>query len=162
MQELKETMNNIFNDDFQDFLKSFNKNEVNYILVGGYSVIVYGYSRTTGDMDLWVEKSKENYEKIVNAFYDFGMSLFDMTEVEFLKENLDVFTFGRTPVRIDILTALKGLEFNQAFNESEIHQLDYIPVRVIHYEDLIKSKKAVARFKDLDDIEQLERNKPKK
>ncbi|HNY55253.1 MAG TPA: nucleotidyltransferase [Chitinophagales bacterium] len=149
-------MNNIFNDDFQDFLKAFNKNEVNYILVGGYSVIVYGYSRTTGDMDLWVEKTRENYAKIVKSFSDFGMSLFDMTESEFLKDNLDVFTFGRTPVRIDILTALKGLEFNTAYQKSEIHHLDQIPIRVIHFEHLIASKKAAGRFKDLDDIEQLE------
>lgn len=151
-------MNNIFNEDFQDFLKSFNKNGVKYILVGGYSVIVHGYSRTTGDMDLWVEKSKENYNKIVHAFYNFGMSLFDMNEENFLENNLDVFTFGRDPVRIDILTELKGVKFSNAFANSEIHLLDEIPVRVIHFKDLIQSKKAAGRHKDLDDIEQLEAN----
>jgi len=57
-------MGNIFNDDFRDFLKSLNNNKVNYILVGGYSVILHGYSRTTGDMDIWVERTKENYIKI--------------------------------------------------------------------------------------------------
>jgi|JI6StandDraft_1071083.scaffolds.fasta_scaffold409029_1 hypothetical protein len=151
-------MNNIFNEDFQDFLKSFNKNAVKYVLVGGYSVIIHGYSRTTGDMDLLVEKSKENYLRIVEAFYDFGMSIFDMTEDNFLTNKLDVFTFGRDPVRIDILTTLKGLDFLTVYTNSEIHQLDEIPVRVIHYKHLIESKKAVGRYKDLDDIEQLEKN----
>lgn len=152
-------MNNVFNEDFQDFLKAFNKNEVKYLLVGGYSVIIYGYSRTTGDLVLWVEKSKENYNRIASSFYDFGMSVFDMTEISFLSDESDVFSFGRIPVRIDILNALKGVEFSEAFEKSQIHILDSIPVRVIHYNHLILSKKAAGSFKDLDDIEQLENNK---
>ena len=59
-------MSNIFNDDFQDFLQAFNKREVKYLLIGGYSVILHGYSRTTGDMDLWVEKRKRITEKLSN------------------------------------------------------------------------------------------------
>lgn len=61
-------MGNIFNSDFRDFIMALNKNAVKYILVGGYSVILHGYSRTTGDMDIWVERSDENYSKIVKAF----------------------------------------------------------------------------------------------
>ena len=88
-------MANIFNDDFQDFLKSLNEYNVEYILVGGYSVILHGYSRTTGDMDIWVKKTKENYLKIGKAFRRFGMPLFDMTESNFLSNPaFDVFTFG--------------------------------------------------------------------
>ena len=95
-------MANIFNDDFQDFLKALNEFHVEYILVGGYSVILHGYSRTTGDMDIWVKKTKENYLKIGRAFRRFGMPLFDMTESNFLSNPaLDVFTFGRVPVSID-------------------------------------------------------------
>lgn len=149
-------MNNIFNEDFQDFIRSFNENDVKYILVGGYSVIIYGYSRTTGDMDLWVEKSEENYIKIKNAFLDFGMSMFDMSKENFQSNTLDVFSFGKSPVRIDILTALKGLNFVESFKIAEFHQIDEIPVRVIHYNHLIESKKAAGRNKDLDDVEQLE------
>jgi len=68
-------MANIFNDDFQDFLKALNEYQVEYILVGGYSVILHGYSRTTGDLDIWVKKTKENYIKIALAFRRFGMPL---------------------------------------------------------------------------------------
>ena len=92
-------MGNIFNEDFRVFIKCFNNNRVKYILIGGYSVILHGYSRTTGDMDIWVERTPENYLKIKRAFLHFGMPLFDMTEKVFLKnEALDVFTFWQTSV----------------------------------------------------------------
>lgn len=73
-------MANIFNEDFKDFLTALNEQRVRYILVGGFSVILHGYSRTTGDMDIWVERTTENYQKLKRAFDQFGMPVFDMTE----------------------------------------------------------------------------------
>src|ERR1700693_3916562 len=97
-------MGNIFNDDFRDFIDCFNKSNVKYILVGGYSVILHGYSRTTGDMDIWVERTRENYENIKIAFSHFGMPVFDMTADAFLNNSdWDVFTFGKPPSSIDIM-----------------------------------------------------------
>mgnify|MGYP007026490849 CR=1 FL=1 len=97
-------MFNVFNKDFKDFIDALNQNEVRYILVGGYAVILHGYSRTTGDMDIWVEPNSANYQKLLKAFQLFGMSVFDMTEDRFLQtEDNDVFTFGRPPVSIDII-----------------------------------------------------------
>ena len=88
-------MGNIFNDDFRDFIRQLNNHEVRYILVGGYSVILHGYSRTTGDMDIWVDRTPENYKKIKGAFFDFGMPVFDMTEENFLNNpEMEVFSFG--------------------------------------------------------------------
>ena len=75
---------NIFNQDFQNFINAFNENGVEYILIGGYSVILHGYSRTTGDMDIWVMPNQENYQKIVKAFKDFQMPVFDMSLKSFL------------------------------------------------------------------------------
>jgi predicted nucleotidyltransferase len=150
-------MGNIFNDDFQDFLKSFNECEVEYILVGGYSVILHGYSRTTGDMDIWVRKTKENYQRITRAFAQFGMPLFDMTEKNFLSNPaFDVFTFGRVPVSIDLITKLKGLEFEDAYVNAVDHLVEGLKIRLIHYQDLIKAKKAAGRPRDINDIENLE------
>lgn len=71
---------NIFNVDFQDFIASLNTCGVAYILVGGYSVILHGYSRTTGDMDIWVQNTTENYMRLKEAFDRFGMSVFDMNQ----------------------------------------------------------------------------------
>lgn len=72
-------MANLFNVDFQDFLRALRQHEVRYVLVGGYSVILHGYSRTTGDLDVWVEKSAANYGRLEKSFYSFGMPVFDMT-----------------------------------------------------------------------------------
>src|SRR5882757_8329870 len=105
-------MGNIFSEDFRDFLSALNKQEVRYLLVGGFAVILHGYSRTTGDMDIWVERTPENYLRIKKAFLQFGMPVFDMTENNFLSHpNWDVFTFGIPPVAIDLMVKVKGLEF---------------------------------------------------
>lgn len=89
-------MGNIFNSDFQEFLLALNKNEVSYVLVGGYSVIYHGFPRTTGDIDIFVEVSKNNYDKLVQAFEQFQLPLFDMTEESFLHQaHINVYTFGR-------------------------------------------------------------------
>lgn len=149
-------MGNIFNEDFKDFISALNNNEVEYVLVGGYSVILHGYSRTTGDLDIWVNKGKENYFRLVKAFKEFKMPVFDMTEDNFLKNpELNVFTFGRPPSGIDIMTDVKGLNFDETFKASQIVEIENLKVRLIHLNQLLQAKKAAGRHKDLDDIENL-------
>lgn len=150
-------MRNIFNEDFKEFIHCFNEAKVDYILVGGYATIIHGYNRTTGDLDIWVHPSKENYRKIVRAFGLFSMPLFDMTEEKFLdNQEIDVFTFGRPPVCIDIMTKVKGLDFKEVFLNAESREIEEgLIAKVIHLNDLIKAKKASNRPKDQDDIEHL-------
>jgi hypothetical protein len=149
-------MGNIFNEDFQDFIQALHLFEVEYVLVGGYSVILHGYSRTTGDMEIWVNKTETNYRKIQKAFLHFGMGMFDMTLENFLyNENFDVFTFGRPPVSIDIMTSVKGLKFEDTFREAIITEVEGTTLRLIHYNHLILAKKASNRPKDQDDLENL-------
>jgi predicted nucleotidyltransferase len=149
-------MGSIFNDDFRDFIRALNDNQVEYILVGGYAVILHGYRRVTGDMDVWVNRTKENYLKLTRAFGDFGLPLFDMTESNFLNlDEADVFSFGRPPVGIDILTNLKGVDFKEAYALSQIFIDGDLEVRYLHLNNLIAAKKAAGRHKDLDDIEKL-------
>lgn len=151
-------MADVFNPDFRDFISALNKEQVEYILIGGYAVVLHGYSRTTGDMDVWVRPTSENYQKLVKAFTRFGMPVFDMTEQKFLAtDQYDVFSFGVPPVAIDILTAPKGLEFTSAHKNSSIYSFENLSVRVIQYADLITAKKAAGRNRDLNDIEQLEK-----
>jgi hypothetical protein len=146
-------MANIFNDDFQDFINCLEKSKVKYILVGGYSVVLHGYPRTTGDLDIWVEKSASNYNLLTIAFYDFGMPIMDQ-EI-FLSNEVDVFTYGRPPQAIDLMTECKGLLFENAYENSNIITVDSIKVRLIHYNDLITAKKSAGRHKDLNDLEHL-------
>lgn len=149
-------MANTLNQDFSDFIIALNKNGVEYMLVGGYAVIYHGYNRTTGDLDIWVNATTENYHRLKKAFAEFGMSLFDMTADKFLAtEQYDVFTFGRPPVCIEILTAVKGLIFTDAFAHAALQNFDGIPVRMIDLRDLITAKKAANRNKDKDDLEHL-------
>jgi len=150
-------MANIFHPDFQDFIRALNKFEVDYILLGGYAVILHGYNRTTGDMDIWVRKTKINYDKLVPAFEAFGMPVFDMTEDNFINNSdIDVFTFGISPVSIDLMTEAKGLDFEEAFQKATLHQLEEgLTVRVIHINHLLQTKAAAGRLKDMDDIEHL-------
>jgi len=150
-------MANIFHEDFRDFLNALNEAEVRYILVGGYSVVLHGYSRTTGDMDLWVERTSENYKRIIKAFQIFGMPLFDMTESNFLSHPIwDVFTFGTPPVAIDIMVKIEGLNFEDVFQKAVYFEDDDLKIRTINRNDLIVAKKIAGRAKDINDLENLE------
>ncbi|RFZ95700.1 hypothetical protein D0C36_09340 [Mucilaginibacter conchicola] len=149
-------MGNIFNEDFREFIDALNKCDVRYILVGGYSVILHGRSRTTGDMDIWVDRTTENYKQLNRAFSSFGMPVFDMTADKFLNDSkTDVFTFGRPPVAIDIMLDVLGLNFSECFDKAIFFEDDGLEVRTIHINDLITAKKASGRHKDLDDLEHL-------
>lgn len=151
-------MADIFQEDFRDFLKSLSDHKVKYILVGGMAVILHGHARVTGDMDIWVECKLENYERLVKAFHQFGMPIFDMTAERFLNnKEQDVFSFGRNPVGIDIMTAVKGLDFDDTYQLSTIYEDDGLPIRMIHINHLIQAKRAAGRLKDLDDINQLQK-----
>jgi hypothetical protein len=150
-------MANIFHEDFKDFLNALNKAEVRYILVGGYSVVLHGYSRTTGDMNIWMERTSVNYERIIKAFQIFGMPLFDMTESNFLSHPIwDVFTFGTPPVAIDIMVKIKGLNFENVFQKAVYFEDDDLKIRTINRNDLIAAKKIAGRAKDINDLENLE------
>ena len=149
-------MGSIFNDDFRDFITALNNNQVEYLLVGGYAVIIHGYRRTTGDLDIWINPTKENYLNLVKACQEFGLPILDMTEENFLHNDaIDVFTYGRPPVSIDIMKSVKGCNFNDAYKVSKEYLEDKLCVRYIHLNTLLEAKKASGRFKDLDDIEKL-------
>lgn len=149
-------MADIFQDDFQDFIKALNDQEVKYILVGGFAVILHGHARVTGDMDIWVERTEVNYHKLLEAFKQFHMPVFDMTKDNFLHhENWDVFKYGRKPVAIDIMTKVKGLDFKECYDLSTEFEVDDLKIRTLHINHLIEAKKKSGRLKDLDDIQQL-------
>lgn len=150
-------MGNIFNQDFQEFILSLNEAEVDYLLIGGYAVILYGYYRTTGDLDIWINPTKDNYTRMIAAFNKFGLPQDVISIDDFLdKENNEVFTFGRPPVSIDILTKVKGLEFNKAMQNSIVNESEGFPIKLISYKELIKAKKASNRHRDINDIAHLE------
>ncbi|MFP5039729.1 DUF6036 family nucleotidyltransferase [Parasediminibacterium sp. JCM 36343] len=149
-------MGDIFNNDFRDFIDALNNHQVEYILVGGYAVILHGYIRSTADMDVWVNKTPSNYEKLKRAYKEFGAPIF--SKEDFLGDTYDVWAIGVAPNRIDIMNAVKGVLFEEAFNKCQIFHQGATAVRYIHLNHLLKAKEAAGRFKDKADIEQLTRN----
>jgi hypothetical protein len=153
---MREIEANLLNEDFVDFLKSLNQCAVEAILVGGYAVILHGYHRTTGDIDIWVNPTEANYQRLQNAFADFGLPLDAISLSDFLStDQQDVFTFGRPPVAIDLLTKVSGLEFDEAYHSSESIVVDGAPTRLLSVQSLRKAKIAAGRHRDLDDLEHL-------
>jgi len=150
-------MNVELDKDLMDFLKALNNAEVRYLVVGGVSVIIHGYARTTMDLDIWVDRTAENYQRILAAFSEFGMPTFGMTEDVFLNDdNMDVFTFGRPPVCIDLMNKVKGLVFGDSYLSALDTNLGDCRIKVVSKSDLVKAKLAAGRHKDLDDVEHLE------
>ena len=140
----------------QEFLLALNKSKVKYVLVGGYSVIYHGFPRTTGDLDIFVEVSPENYHCLKNAFELFNMPLFDMTEENFLNnKNMTVFSFGRAPVSIEILKEISGIGFADVYAKAIDAVMEDISLKIINLFDLKRNKKASGRAKDINDLENL-------
>lgn len=149
-------MSNIFNDDFRDFIAALNNHDVEYLLVGGYAVILHGYRRSTGDMDVWVNVTAENHKKLIKAYLDFGLPTMDISEENFLRnDEMEVFTYGLPPVCIEVLKKVKGCHFDDAYEMSKLYYEEELQIRFIHINTLIEAKKASGRYKDLDDIEKL-------
>lgn len=148
---------NIFFDDHRDILKLLVKHGVDFMLVGGYAVIYYGYERTTGDLDIWIKPAPENISKIVDALQDFGIEaegLHLIRRIDLSKPQ--VFFVGEEPGRVDFLTMINGLTYAEASQSAEKYLLENVPVPIIQYHDLIKSK-TTGRAKDKADIEELQR-----
>ena len=140
--------------DFKEFLKSLNSNSVEYLLIGGYAVGIYGHIRATNDLDLWVNVSSENAARINRAIRQFGFAEATLTPDLFLARN-NVVRMGVPPVRIEILTSISGVEFDACYAEKGEIQIEDILVPVISLAHLRQNKAASGRAKDLADLESL-------
>ncbi|RLA40576.1 MAG: hypothetical protein DRR42_25710 [Gammaproteobacteria bacterium] len=145
----------MINRDFKEFIELLNKNDVKYLVVGGYALAFHGHPRFTKDIDFWVWVDKKNAEKIMKTLRDFGFSSLDIKEEDFLKPDY-VVQLGQPPARIDLLTSVTGLEFEECY-ASRVHvELQDIEIDFIDLENFKKNKKAVGRHQDLADLENLE------
>jgi len=140
--------------DFKDFLKLLNSHQVNYLLVGGYAVGYYGYPRATADMDIWIEISKSNAEKLEKVLREFQMSQEAISKELFLKKDT-IIRMGMPPVRLEIITDASGISFSDCYSRKQVMEIDGIPVNFISLQDLKTNKKAAGRYKDLEDLEHL-------
>ena len=136
--------------DFKEFLRLLASHEVEYLLIGGYAVGYYGYPRSTQDMDIWIAVSPQNAARMVAALREFGFGTPDL----FLARDRIV-RMGIPPMRIEVMTTISGVRFEDCFAERVVDNIDGVAVNLINLSHLKVNKKASGRHKDLDDLENL-------
>lgn len=140
--------------DFRDLLELFNRHQVEFMLVGGYALAFHGVPRYTGDMDVFVRVSAKNAMRIMAALNEFGFGSAGLATEDFLKENM-VVQLGVPPVRVDIVTSLTGISWEEAYSNKVQGKYGNVPVFYIGRQEFISNKKATGRHKDLADLEAL-------
>ncbi|HSR66707.1 MAG TPA: hypothetical protein VLU25_02105 [Acidobacteriota bacterium] len=144
------------NSDLREFIKLLNSRKIRYLVVGGHAVAFHGYPRFTADIDFLIKPSPENAGLVAEAIKDFGFgdqpSLRDQ-----LTQSGKILQLGRQPNRIDLITSISGLDFDEAWEDSVAGELDGLPVRFPSRDSLLRNKRASGRAKDLADVEELER-----
>lgn len=142
--------------DFKELLESLNANSVRYLLIGGYAVGIYGYSRSTNNIDIFVSNDHENVSNLLRALADFGVADPSLSE-EVLAEERSMIEMGIEPMKIQILNFADGLSFEDSYARKNSVAIEDIVVDTVGKEDLIKNKIASGRYKDLADVERLEK-----
>lgn len=145
------------NSDFRDLLSEFNARGVEYLVVGAYALAAHGHVRATGDLDIWVRPDAANAKRVMAALAAFGAPLHDLTEGDLSRTGV-VFQIGVAPVRIDVLTGIDGVTFDDAWRERFTARYVDQTVPVLSVGLLIANKRAVGRAQDMADVEWLERN----
>lgn len=140
--------------DFKEFLNLLKSRGVRYLLIGGYAVGYHGYPRATGDMDIWVAVSPGNADRAVETCREFGFSTPDLVPDLFLREQ-SIVRMGIPPARIEILTTISGVSFEECYERRVDVTLDGVEVSVIGLADLKVNKQASGRYKDLMDLDHL-------
>jgi len=145
----------LINPDFKDMLRALSAAKVDFLLVGAYAVAAHGHPRATGDLDLWVRPDAETAPKVYGVLAEFGAPLDDLTIEDLARPGI-VFQIGVEPSRIDILTAISGVEFQHAWKNRMSVEIDSMQLCVIGRADLIVNKRACGRPKDIADAEALD------
>ena len=140
--------------DFADFLKLLDSHRVEFLLIGGYAVGLHGYPRGTADLDVWVSMKPDNASRLVDALREFGFAMPKLTPALFLEEDKLV-RMGVPPLRIDILTSIPGVNFEESFGRRKIVSVGDLEIPVISLEDLKTNKRATGRRQDLTDVDHL-------
>ena len=144
----------MFSQDFREFIESLIKNNAEYLIVGGYAVGIHGHPRYTGDLDIWLNPTPENAERLLQSVNEFGFSSFQLATKDFITPG-NIIQLGYPPLRIDLLTEIDGVTFSGCFQNRKEVIIDGLTINFIGYEDLLKNKKQSGRLRDIDDINHL-------
>jgi len=144
-------------DDLRELLELLNARNVEYVVVGGYAVAYHGYPRYTGDIDVFVRRSPENATRILGALGDFGFGDVGLTAEDFTEPD-SVVQLGRPPLRVDLLTSISAVTFDQAWGNHIRADLGGVRAPIIGLAELLQNKRASGRAKDEADVAELERD----
>ena len=142
------------NRDFKEFLELFTENGVEYLIIGGYALAFHGVPRFTGDIDIFINRSRENANRILECLDEFGFAQIGLQLADFTEAD-QVVELGYPPVRIDIITSIDGVTWEDAWNNRVQAAYGDVPVQFISREDFIKNKLATGKKQDLADLEAL-------
>jgi len=144
------------NPDFRDLLAEFNAHGVEFLVVGAHALAAHGHVRATKDLDVWVRPEPDNAKRVMQALLAFGAPLHDLTVSDLSSPGI-FFQIGIAPIRIDILTTIEGVAFDDAWPRRVHTRFAGEPVSVLSLEDLIKNKMKAGRTQDLADVEWLQK-----
>jgi len=140
--------------DFRELLNLFEKHKIRYLIVGGYAVMKYSEPRFTKDLDIFIAIDQENAKAVFTALKEFGAPLENLTSDDFAHKGY-FYQMGRPPLRVDIMMSIPGIEFEEAWKNREIVQLQNLKIPFISRSHLIRAKQASGRPQDKIDIEKL-------
>lgn len=143
------------NSDFRELLAEFNAQGVEYLIVGAHALAAHGHVRATKDLDVWVRADAANARRVIEALRVFGAPLHDLTEADLSTPGV-VFQIGVAPLRIDVLTAIDGVTFDEAWPARMQTEFADVPVFVLSRQHTIQNKRAAGRTQDLADLERLQ------
>ena len=144
--------------DYEEFLSLLNRHKVKYCIVGAFAVAFYAKPRYTKDLDILIEPSEENAHRVYDVLKEFGFGSLNLSRKD-LSQKGNILQLGYEPVRIDILTEIEGLEFEQIWRNRAEGKYGSEKVNFISLDDLIKTKKLSDRLSDKLDVELLEKSK---
>jgi predicted nucleotidyltransferase len=148
----------LFNQEVQDFLRSLHQHKVRYMLVGGLATTYYGHVRMTMDLDLWVQDTAENKDRLIDALKEANVAGAEhYRNVEMIPgwSSLSIGTIGFEVDLMGYTKAFRREDFNSCYQQASVAQVGDIPITIIHLDDLIREKEQLGRLKDQDDVQNL-------
>jgi hypothetical protein len=148
------------NPDFRDLLAAFNARGVEFLVVGAHALAAHGLVRATKDLDVWVRPDSSNAKRVLAALADFGAPLHDLTVEDLSRPGL-IFQMGVEPIRIDVITAIDGVVFEDAWATRVTATFADQQAAVLSHQHLLMNKRAAGREQDLLDVKWIEKHPPK-
>ena len=148
-------------NDLREFIRLLNTKSVRYVIVGAWALAFHGRPRYTGDLDIFVARDEESVDRLLAVLNDFGFGTAGITRIDLLRPDY-VIQLGRAPNRIDLLTGISGVSFDDAWNSREPGDISGTAVNFLSRDLLITNKLAANRAKDRADVEMLQRIPPKR